>query len=181
MKWPLRSSGDIRPPMRALTLVHRWLGIAFCLLFAMWFASGIVMHFVPYPALTETERVSGLAPVDPSRLKRGPAEAIAAAKIPDATRVRLQARSDGLIYLLRGPSGFSALHAEDLSPAPVQTEILALLIASDHACRRGMDANQARLAEYTDYDQWTVSGGLDSHRPLYRIALNDDPGTEIYV
>ena len=36
--------------MRALATLHRWWGIAFCLLFAMWFASGIVMHFVPYPA-----------------------------------------------------------------------------------------------------------------------------------
>jgi hypothetical protein len=34
--------------LRALTLFHRWLGVAFCLLFATWFASGIVMHFVPF-------------------------------------------------------------------------------------------------------------------------------------
>jgi PepSY-associated transmembrane protein len=36
--------------MRLLILLHRWWGVAFCLLFAMWFASGIVMHFVPFPA-----------------------------------------------------------------------------------------------------------------------------------
>ena len=50
--------------MRALILLHRWLGVAFCLLFAMWFATGIVMHFVPFPALTEAERFAGLAPID---------------------------------------------------------------------------------------------------------------------
>ena len=37
--------------MRALILLHRWLGVVFCLLFAMWFATGIVMHFVPFPVL----------------------------------------------------------------------------------------------------------------------------------
>ena len=31
--------------MRLLTWLHRWWGVVFCLLFAMWFASGIVMHF----------------------------------------------------------------------------------------------------------------------------------------
>lgn len=36
--------------MRTLAALHRWWGVAFCLLFAMWFASGIVMHFVPFPA-----------------------------------------------------------------------------------------------------------------------------------
>src|SRR5215210_1120612 len=47
--------------MRPLVLAHRWLGIAFCLLFAMWFASGIVMRFIAYPSLTEEERIAGLA------------------------------------------------------------------------------------------------------------------------
>lgn len=47
--------------MGTIVLSHRWLGIAFCLLFAMWFASGIVMHFVPFPSLTEVERLAGLA------------------------------------------------------------------------------------------------------------------------
>ena len=35
--------------MRFLATLHRWWGVAFCLLFAMWFASGAVMHFVPFP------------------------------------------------------------------------------------------------------------------------------------
>ncbi len=47
--------------MRILTWLHRWWGVVFCLLFAMWFASGIVMHFVPFPArdkaVTSTGRV----------------------------------------------------------------------------------------------------------------------------
>jgi hypothetical protein len=47
--------------MRLLAALHRWWGLAFCLLFAMWFASGIVMHFVPFPARNETNRPGGLA------------------------------------------------------------------------------------------------------------------------
>lgn len=39
--------------MPLLAILHRWWGIVFCLLFAMWFASGIVMHFVAFPARTE--------------------------------------------------------------------------------------------------------------------------------
>ncbi len=39
---------------RALATLHRWWGVAFCLLFAMWFARGIVMHFVPFPARSES-------------------------------------------------------------------------------------------------------------------------------
>jgi len=64
-----------------LTLVHRWMGVSCCLLFAMWFASGIVMHFVPFPALTEVERVNGLAPLAPSGALRSPGEAARASAI----------------------------------------------------------------------------------------------------
>jgi hypothetical protein len=147
----------------------------------MWFATGIVMHFVPFPALTEAERIGGLAPVDPAQLRHGPAAAVTASQIHDETRVRLQARSDGLVYVVTGVSGVSAVHAADLSPAAVQSARLALAIAADHARRRGMDAKLAAVAELASHDQWTVSNGLDPHRPLYRIALNDGPGTELYV
>jgi hypothetical protein len=89
--------------MRLLATLHRWWGIAFCLLFAMWFASGIVMHFVPFPAR---------------------------------------------------------------STASVSPPVI--------------DPSHASL-ETIDYDQWTVAGDFDRDRPLKRIALNDDAGTEIYI
>jgi len=44
--------------MHLLVAVHRWWGIAFCLLFAMWFATGIVMHFVPFPPREVAPRVA---------------------------------------------------------------------------------------------------------------------------
>jgi hypothetical protein len=45
--------------MRILIVLHRWWGVVFCLLFAMWFASGIVMHFVPFPARSKAATITG--------------------------------------------------------------------------------------------------------------------------
>jgi hypothetical protein len=87
--------------MSLLANLHRWWGVAFCLLFAMWFASGIVMHFVPFPPRIEQP----LANIDLSR------------------------------------------------------------------------ATTAQI----DYDQWTVGGDFDTDRPLKRVAVNDDAGTQIYI
>lgn len=115
--------------MRVLAALHRWWGIAFCLLFAMWFASAIVMHFVPFPARSKVNRVSG---------------------------------SDW------GASG------------AVRSEQHALSIAADHARSRGLDPSPAAVS-LIEYDQWTVAGEFDSDRPLYRVAVNDNAGTEIYV
>jgi hypothetical protein len=165
--------------MRALILVHRWLGILFCQLFAMWFASGIVMHFVPFPSLTEAERIDGLAMIETSPDLRSPAEAARAVK--DAARVRLLQRHDGPVYLVSSPSRVKAFGAADLSDGAVHSEDLALAIAVDHARRRGLNVAQAAFAELITHDQWTVSGAFNRHRPLYRIALGDEAGTDLYV
>ncbi|GMO23049.1 PepSY domain-containing protein [Bradyrhizobium sp. TM233] len=167
--------------MSAIVLAHRWLGIAFCLLFAMWFATGIVMHFVPFPSLTEAERFAGLAPLDPTEARIAVADAVAASGIADATRVRLIRRNDGLAYVIAGSTRLRALRASDGSDAAVTLPDVVLAIARDHARHRGLDAARAAFLAKADYDQWTVPNGFDRHRPLFRVALGDAAGTEIYV
>lgn len=167
--------------MRALVVLHRWLGVVFCLFFAMWFASGIVMHFVPFPALTDEQRTAAMVPLDLAGVAHSPAEAVSAAGIAAVTRVRLIERPDGAIYLVSGPLVLKAFRAADLTDAAVRSDQLALAIAREHARLRGLDAAHARVAELASYDQWTVAGNFDRYRPLYRIALNDESGTELYV
>ncbi|MGY0574888.1 PepSY domain-containing protein [Bradyrhizobium sp. RDM12] len=167
--------------MGAIVLSHRWLGIAFCLLFAMWFASGIVMHFVPFPSLTEAERLAGLAPIERTQPIIPVADAVTASRVTDGTRVRLIQRSDGPVYVVSGPSRVRAVHAPDGADASVEFPDVALAIARDYAGRRGLYAADAMIAARADYDQWSVPNGFDRHRPLFRIALGDAAGTEIYV
>src|SRR5882724_2438457 len=152
--------------MRGLTLLHRWWGIVFGLLFAMWFASGIVMHFVPFPTRSEAGRFAGTAPIDLAHLLHGPAQAVAASSIGDALRIRLVQRGDGPIYLITGPSGEKALRADDLGDGGVHSERQALLIGVDYAVRHGLSAANAGI-DTISHDQWTVSGEFDSHRPLF--------------
>lgn len=165
----------------AIILLHRWLGIAFCLLFAMWFATGIVMHFVPFPSLTEAERFSGLATVDRTQVRMAVHDAVAASGIEDAVRVRLIQRSDGPVYIVSGPSRLRAVRAFDGQDARVTSSDVALAIAQDHARSRGLDAARATVLAQADYDQWSVPNGFDRHRPLFRVALGDAAGTEVYV
>ncbi|WP_167558818.1 PepSY domain-containing protein [Bradyrhizobium canariense] len=167
--------------MRVLIVLHRWWGVAFCLLFAMWFASGIAMHFVPFPARTDAGHFRGLAPINSEEIAHSPAEAIAASGIHDALRVRLIGRSDQPIYLIFGPSEVKALRALDLADGGVHSDRTVLDIAIAYARDRGLDPSHAGIASPITYDQWTVSGEYDSDRPLYRVSLNDSSGTDLYV
>ncbi|TQF42409.1 hypothetical protein UNPF46_05240 [Bradyrhizobium sp. UNPF46] len=167
--------------MGVIVLLHRWLGVAFCLLFAMWFATGIVMHFVPFPSLTEAERFAGLAPLDPTAARIAVADAVAASGIPDATRVRLIQRGDGPVYVVSMAAHLRAVRATDGQDASVRSADLALAIAGAHARQRGLDAAHAALVARAAFDQWSVPNGFDRHRPLFRVALGDATGTEVYV
>jgi hypothetical protein len=63
----------------------------------------------------------------------------------------------------------------------VHSQKLALAIAADYAAHRQWDAAAAEVFGPSAYDQWTVPNGFDRYRPLFRVALNNGPGTELYV
>src|SRR5690606_22019151 len=49
---------------RLTYLLHRWTGVAGCLLMVLWFISGVVMLYVGYPKLTPWERLGALPALD---------------------------------------------------------------------------------------------------------------------
>src|SRR5436305_1487228 len=112
--------------LRSLILLHRCFGVVFCLLFAMWFASGVVMHFVPFPAASESERIAALLPIDLPRINRTPAQAVAVSKMAGAVRVRLIQRADGPVYIVSNPQTAKALRASDLADGAVRSAEAAI-------------------------------------------------------
>ena len=45
---------------RLLIFVHRWIGVALSIVFLLWFASGIVMMYWTFPAVTADDRIERL-------------------------------------------------------------------------------------------------------------------------
>jgi hypothetical protein len=90
-------------------------------------------------------------------------------------------RSDAPVYVVSGPSALRAVRASDGQDASVSSPEVALAIAQAHARQRGLDAAHAAVVAHADYDQWSVPNGFDRHRPLFRVALGDAAGTEVYV
>ena len=91
----------MRHAKRWLYLVHRWLGVLLCSVFALWFVSGIVMMSVGYPKLTEAERLQHLPPLGTGSGLLAPREALDAAGIAGPLKeLRLAAASGGrAVYL----------------------------------------------------------------------------------
>jgi uncharacterized iron-regulated membrane protein len=164
-----------RTGIRWLVLFHRWLGIVFGLLFAMWFLTGAVLHFVPYPALPEAERLARSPRVDLSRVA---IEAAAATRrLPDASGVRLVEVLGRPTYIVERPNApVTAVGADTGLPLSMLSQREAVAVAS---------AFQGTAAASVDgplhYDQWIVAQQFDSFRPFYRVKFDDRKATILYV
>ena len=153
-----------------------------CLMFFLWFASGIVMMYVEYPELTERERIHGLSPLDLDAIQFGidsfgeqlptDKETAEISIFNHLNRPVFQAqfkdRTDSVVFADTG---------ERVQPT---TRARAELAARIFAGNSGL-GEDARYVKSVEMDQWTVYGGFSAHRPLHQVALDNSRGTILYV
>jgi uncharacterized iron-regulated membrane protein len=160
---------------RWLTWFHRWAGVVLCLLFVMWFASGAVLHFVTFPSLSRGDQHAGSEAIDLSRVFIEPSDALTRA--PLANDLRLLSVAGRPIYVAEQPKGVSLRIAGDTGEVlPPFSDVVAATVAE-----RFSRASAARVAGPIAYDQWIVHQRFDPYRPFYRVRLNDDAKTDLYV
>lgn len=177
---------------RWLFLIHRWLGIVVCAFFAMWFVSGVVMMYVGYPKLTAAERLQHLPPLDATSAMLGPRQALDAAGIAGPLQsLRLAVASGGRAVYLAVPE--QAATPSRRRPAPGRGTVV--IDARDGTVLRQVDEATALASARAfagagpamhyggaiDEDAFTHSRGLDAHRPLHRVQIDDDAATLLYV
>jgi len=163
---------------RWLILGHRWLGIVMGLFFATWVLSGLVMMYVPFPALTEAARLADLSPIAWERVRLGPDAALAPlglSRLPPA--LALGMRGAAPVYRITLDTGehrtVSAETGSVLGPVSAD-EAVALVRA-----RGGIGPTPSVTQVFRD--QWTVTARYDPLRPFHVVALDDPAGTELYV
>ncbi|BEP38566.1 PepSY domain-containing protein (plasmid) [Variovorax sp. V59] len=166
----------------ALIFIHKWLGISLALLFLMWFLSGIVLYYVPFPNLTQAERRAGLRPLVPATGCCLTAEDAARRAGVAFTEARLAMAEEGApVWRLlvdagdKTPPRWQALDARTGALKAPLTTVQAMKVAETFSGRRAL------AAEALERDQWTVPQGLDPYRPLFKVSLDGDDGLELYV
>ncbi|MGB3626272.1 MAG: flavodoxin domain-containing protein [Henriciella sp.] len=164
---------------RWIIWIHRWLGVVACLFFVMWFASGIVLAYVRFPAMTLDDRLSVLAPVEADNINTTPGEALSAAglnEFPD--RMRLEMSADRPFYRITDWSGQHHTVAADTGePIKGVSPERAVEIVRDQTGNPQATLKKANLRS----DQWTVTGYWNKERPFHVVQLNDAKNTHYYV
>lgn len=172
-----------RKVRRYLYLTHRWLGIIMCLLFTLWFASGAVLMYVHYPALTEEERIGAYPPLSAASISIGPAQALAlaGAEHTGVASLRLNTLGGRPAYQVdganRGPLTVFADNGSVLAPGLSPATALKTVKHSGFATPDAQPVYGGKI----EMDQWTVSSRYNAFRPLHKIAMGDASGRVLYV
>jgi hypothetical protein len=166
--------------LAGLIVVHRYLGAAFCLVFLIWFASGIVMIFKRMPEYSPQERLARLPPLDPGAVRLTPVDAFEAAGLGgNPERVILTSLNGRPVYRFIVGLGSLTVSAEDGSYVDSVDPDAAVTIAG------GLFPEHQGTATFLDSkaapDQWTIGNRFNSTGALHRVSLGDAAGTELYI
>lgn len=169
--------------LRTLMLqTHRWLGVAVSLLFVMWFVSGMVLMYWPFPGYSRTERLEHQAALKVGDL---PSDSLLTALTP-----RLDSLTGGEPYTLSW--GSSLYHGYHFTLVPVGEKPIQLSISGDTLSPVVVDevhleqvaslwgAKIERIDTIHDLDQWVPFSRLEPELPFYRLSLDKD-GRQVYL
>ncbi len=201
MRW---IGGDPQPMLKRLNyLTHRWIGIVLGILVLVWFASGIVMMYYPYPELTESQQLALLRAYEPPDNLIGFARAVAAhdrwvrqrpateqngaappaAATADVITARLQLWDDHLVYRLAADS---PRRPRDLGVVDARTGAVLTPLAPETAARVaravvGPLAPLERVELLPQSDHYFMGNEQRSSFPVYRVRFGDRAGSAVYV
>ena len=142
----------------------------------MWFFSGAVMMYVPFPSLSDKERLTYLPEINTTALNISPPAALQQCGPERVRDLRIISVNSRPAYICRTDDPVQkVIYADDGIPAlPLDKSDIEQLAE---------DLVRVPIKEITEteYDQWTVHQRFDAHRPLYRLQLDDADQTNLYV
>ena len=161
---------------RAAIFVHRWLGIALCLLFLLWFPSGIGMMYWEFPDVSDSDRLERSPALDTSTIRLSPADAWATLERPGPpAEVRLNTFDGRPAYRFVGDFGDADIVYADTGEA--QVDVSSAMMLRVASAWTGQPPAAATIAEMQDIDQWTVQGLRD--QPVWKYSWPS--GHQVYV
>src|SRR5262245_51773518 len=92
--------------LRLLIFLHRWVGVALCVVFLLWFPSGIGMMYWTFPEVSAADRLDRSPTLDPSKIVLSPMEAAEKAGVEASPgQVRLNSFDGRPVYRFSGGGG----------------------------------------------------------------------------
>jgi hypothetical protein len=162
---------------RSAIFLHRWLGVALCLFFLLWFPSGIGMMYWDFPSVTAGDRLDRAPALDPSTIHLSPVEAYTVLRQPlSPAQARLNTFDGRPVYRFRAGRGETLVYADT---GARQIDVPREMTARVASAWVRQPAAAATVTTLEDADQWTVQGSFRAQRPLVKYSWPN--GEQVYV
>lgn len=158
--------------MRLLLVLHRWGGAALAAVLLMWFASGIVMLYRGYPSVTQADRLQRAPALVPAQVRLSAEEAFTRHGRRPPVHALLTTFDGRPIYV----GDDTLVYADD---GTEQRTIEGAMVERAAVAWSGQPIDRATIETIHAVDQWTLSSGLRSLRPLFKYTWPD--GQQVYV
>jgi hypothetical protein len=159
--------------LRTLLVLHRWIGVVLCVLFLLWFGSGIGMMYWGMPSVSARDRLERSPAIDPMKVALSPLEA--AKKVgstPSPGQVRLTTFHGRPAYRI----GDQVIYADT---GEEQGKASAFFRNRAAAAWTGQSTQLAVVESVGETDQWLVGSALRNLRPLWKYSWPN--GEQLYI
>jgi len=165
---------------RGLILVHRWLGVALCLCFLLWFPSGIGMMYFPFPSVGADDRLERAPALAASTIAVSPAEAAGTWGVaPDDLRLTTFDGRPAYRFRGGGPPGGAGGPVLYADTGDEQGDVPMSMVRRLAEAWTGLPVEEARAETLRDVDQWTIQHRLADLSPVWKFSW--PTGEQAYV
>ena len=157
--------------IKIISFLHKLTGCLLCVLFFMWFASGIVMIYHGFPRASSDKQLELQKPLADGL----PAVAELQAALTDTAVIQglsVQMYLDEPVFKIGPDRNAEMISARDFTPVEETRESLI---------RTWCDAPVARIDTLTRLDQWIPFGSNRKELPIYRYHFTDPERHQLYI
>src|SRR6185503_3546622 len=153
--------------LKSLIFLHRWVGIALCVVFLLWFPSGIGMMYWGFPEVSAGDRLDHSPKLDPAKILLSPEEAAEKAGMQaNPAQMRLNSFDGRPVYRFggggRGGRGGGRIIYADTGEE--QTDVNDAMLDRIASAWAKHPIAEAKKISVEEVDQWTVAGQLKNLR-----------------
>lgn len=155
--------------------LHRVLGAAVSLLFLMWFCTGLVLIYHPFPNVTAEQKNEKLEPLPDSLPSLDDLKF--QIKNPDKTsKIRLR-QFQGQTIVTVNEKKHSYTFCSDSNATVKKTDYKAI----ENIAKTWVNASVVKVDTLTDLEQWIMYSKYEKELPIYKFYFVDENGSQLYI
>lgn len=162
---------------RILYSLHRFLGLFACLFLSMWFITGLVLIYHPFPNISKEDKCENMESISSSSMM--PDFKSIEAKIPADERIKKvnlsQFNGAPIFHILTDKKDYR------FGIDGLESPFLMSLQTLKDISKKWSDGHIAKIDTLKDREIWIMYNRYIKELPIYKVSFDDKDGHQLYI